>query len=119
MPEHVLDMKARPAACSCGKAKFAGSPTWVRVRHKAHVASSEPLPPACHYGYDREQIEQLMADDLDRFDRWMRGQTIAICDGREYDYEASEYRETGCGPHGGVVYAHDVANYLNGGQIRD
>lgn len=34
---HVLDTTVRPSACSCGKARFAGSPTWVRRRHAEHV----------------------------------------------------------------------------------
>lgn len=38
--EHVLDTSARPAACSCGKARFAGSPTFVRTRHALHVAEA-------------------------------------------------------------------------------
>ncbi len=34
---HDLDLTVRPAACSCGGARFAGSPTFVRRRHAAHV----------------------------------------------------------------------------------
>ena len=37
MSEHTLDLKARPAACSCGGWKAAGSPTFVRARHAVHV----------------------------------------------------------------------------------
>lgn len=35
--DHRLDLTVRPAACSCGHARFAGSPTFVRRRHAAHV----------------------------------------------------------------------------------
>lgn len=35
--EHVLDTSVRPAACSCGTARFAGSPTFIRERHVVHV----------------------------------------------------------------------------------
>jgi hypothetical protein len=38
--EHVLDTSVRPAACSCGKAKYAGSPKFVRERHAVHVEAS-------------------------------------------------------------------------------
>lgn len=41
---HELDTTVRPAACSCGRAKFAGSPTFVRRRHAAHVEEAI-LPP--------------------------------------------------------------------------
>ena len=36
-PDHVLDAKARPPACSCG-ARWAGGAKFVRDRHAEHVA---------------------------------------------------------------------------------
>lgn len=73
----------------------------------------------CQLGFTRAQVEQILGDRLDAFNYWMRGQTAAICDGKRYDHDAREYRETGCGPHGLVIYVHDVANYLDGGPILD
>lgn len=73
----------------------------------------------CELGYTRSQVEEIVGLRLDAFDHWMRGQTAAICDGHRYDYEAREYQPTGCGPHGVVVYRHDLSNFLNGGPIRD
>lgn len=70
--------------------------------------------PDCRYGYSATQLEALLGDRLDDFYRWMCGQTVSICDGREYDYDARDYRDTGCGPHGTVVYTSDVRQFLAG-----
>lgn len=35
--DHVLDTTVRPAACTCGRAQYAGSPTFVRERHAVHL----------------------------------------------------------------------------------
>lgn len=43
---HELDTTVRPASCSCGRAKFAGSPTFVRRRHAAHVEEAVSRPGA-------------------------------------------------------------------------
>ena len=75
--------------------------------------------PVCSLGYPREQVEQLLAEEFAAFAHWMRGQTMATCDGRRYDHDAREYQPTGCGPHGVVVYPWDVDNYLRGGRIND
>lgn len=70
-----------------------------------------PDPP-CWLGYPRDAVEQILAEDIERYDAWMRGQTVGICDGTKYDYDRREYERTGCGPHGVVVYAHDLERYL-------
>ncbi|RAO26490.1 hypothetical protein PSN13_06518 [Micromonospora saelicesensis] len=75
--------------------------------------------PACRYGYTVEQLQEALGDRADAFGRWMSGQTGAICDGRAYDYDACEYRETNCGPHGSVVYSHDLRRFLAGGRPLD
>lgn len=87
------------------------------------MAESLPTPgkglglpePACQLGYTSEQLALIFDFGLGAFQRWMRGQTAAICDGRRYDYDKREYEPTGCGPHGVIVYAHDVRQYLAGG----
>jgi hypothetical protein len=45
----------------------------------------------------------------------MNGQTQTICDGREYNHEAKEYKPTACAdsPHGMVVYPWDLERYMN------
>lgn len=82
-------------------------------------AKIDPLPPqACKYGYTVAQIREIVDSEY-HFGRWMRGQTSAICDGREYDHDTKTYNETGCGPHGPVVYLHDLKRYIDGGPIVD
>lgn len=74
--------------------------------------------PECPYGYTRAQVEQIMGDRVQDFWRWMKGQTVSLCDGREYDYERQAYVDTGhC--HGTIVYASDVRNFLAGGRAFD
>jgi hypothetical protein len=59
------------------------------------------------------------AERLEEFIKWMHGQTVGVCDGRRYDYNANTFRDTGCGPHGPVYYRHDVARYLNNQPVID
>lgn len=70
-----------------------------------------PTPP-CWLGYPRDSVEQILAEDITHFDKWMRGQTVGICDGTRYNHDSQEVESTGCGPHGVVVYAHDLDRYL-------
>lgn len=77
------------------------------------------LPPDCVLGYSRDALEQILAEDYAEFGRWMRGQTAAICDGLAYDHESRKFHETGCGPHGTVVYAHDLDRFLSGLPVID
>jgi hypothetical protein len=75
--------------------------------------------PACKYGYTRQQVADILNDEGDVFAYWMRGQTVALCDGREYDHDRREY-VPGCPvPHGVVTYPHDLARFLAGGAIDD
>lgn len=80
---------------------------------------TEPSGPSCRYGYTRGDLEALFGDRLPEFFRWMRGQTVSVCDGRAYDHDKREYHDTGCGPHGTVVYPWDVEQYLRGGRPLD
>lgn len=84
---------------------------------------AEIEPPNCQMGYTREQIDRIVGEHGShsriRFHLWMSGQTMAICDGREYDHEARKYGPTGCGPHGPIVYGHDVRRFLAGLPVLD
>lgn len=75
--------------------------------------------PECILGYPDGQLHELLGSRYDEFWKWMRGQTFTSCDGRAYDHETKEYRETGCGPHGFVVYYHDVKRFLEGLPVID
>jgi len=71
--------------------------------------------PLCPMGYPWEQIADALAEDVFKeFSRWMGGQTMMICDGRRYNYEAKAYEPDECagGPHGGVVYTYDLHRFL-------
>ena len=70
--------------------------------------------PECNWGYTIPQLERIMGIHLDDFNRWMRGQTGAICTGQKYNHDTKEY-EVACGgvSHGMVVYSWDVGRYLN------
>ena len=70
--------------------------------------------PACRYGFTWQQVEDILGDRVDEFSRFMRGQTVSLCDGREYDYAAGGWRDTGCGPHGTAVYTSDLRHFLAG-----
>ena len=56
---------------------------------------------------------------LYEFRQWMNGQTEALCEGREYNYETDEYEPTGEGPHGLVTYRQDVERFLLGLPVVD
>lgn len=73
--------------------------------------------PHCQLGYTEDQIKEIVID-LNGFYRWMEGQTMAVCDGRLYDHEKRCYVE-GCGPHGIIVYPHDLERYLQGLPVID
>lgn len=75
--------------------------------------------PECELGYPDSQICSIMGERYNEFMRWMNGQTMALCDGRSYDYASQSYKLTGCGPHGGVVYSGDVQRFLEGHPIID
>lgn len=77
-----------------------------------------PLP-LCKYGYTKEQIDDILGERSEEFNRWMYGQTMALCDGREYDYAKKEYRSSDCGPHGSITYKWDLERFLAGLPIID
>jgi hypothetical protein len=75
--------------------------------------------PSCPYGYTKTDLESIFGNETayKAFMTWMVGQTMAICEGREYSYELKAYEPTECSaaPHGMVVYTWDLAQYLRGG----
>jgi hypothetical protein len=76
--------------------------------------------PDCKYGYTHSQVEQIMGDREQEFNHWMYGQTMAICDGRDYDYEKKEYVPSGCDhPHGSITYTWDLKRFLDGLPVID
>lgn len=87
--------------------------------HQTEEADFGLPEPDCQLGYTQPQLALIFDFGLGAFQRWMRGQTIALCEGRLYDHDAKEYRMSGCGPHGAVVYPHDVRQYLAGGEPLD
>lgn len=68
----------------------------------------------CKLGYPLDQVEQILGAHADRFSEWMRGQTGAICEGQAWDHELKCYYPTNCGPHGPVVYGHDLRRWMAG-----
>lgn len=87
----------------------------IRRRRKAKPdrITADNLPdPECILGYPLSRVEDLLGPSFERFRYWMRGQTVAQCDGRSYNYEIKGYEPTGCGPHGTVVYVHDLKRWL-------
>ncbi len=76
-------------------------------------------PPGCQLGYTDDQLGRILGDRLPEFFRWMAGQTVAVCDGRQYNYDTKEYEPTGCGPHGSATYAWDLQRFLDGRPIID
>lgn len=82
---------------------------------------STPLPePDCRFGYTVPQVEEIMGSRFDAFTAWMRGQTMSICDGTLWDYDAKMAVPSGCsGPHGTVIYPWDVERFLAGLPIVD
>lgn len=81
---------------------------------------SKGLPvPECTIGYPDSQLHEILEDRYDEFWKWMSGQTFSSCEGRAYNHEIGNYQETGCGPHGFVVYSWDVQRFLDGSPIVD
>lgn len=70
--------------------------------------------PECAWGYTTQQLRRILGSHFDDFGRWMRGQTMTLCNGQKYNHDTEEYEEA-CGgvSHGGVVYPWDLGRYLN------
>ena len=76
--------------------------------------------PECKMGYTVEQVESIMGDRLNEFNKWMFGQTRVLCQGRSYNHDTREYKQS-CGgvAHGGVTFSWDVEWFLEGRPIID
>lgn len=78
--------------------------------------------PQCTFGYPVSQLEnELTRDEWNDLDRWLDGQTMAICSGQVYNHDKGEYEPSLCAgeAHGTVVYVHDVKRWLAGQPIID
>lgn len=76
---------------------------------------AKPLPePECPMGYPVTQLQTFITD-MDDLNRWLDGQTMALCEGRRWSYANSEWEPDECAgnPHGAVVYRRDVRRYLD------
>ena len=60
--------------------------------------------PKCNMGYTRAQLARILGIRLPKFDRWMRGQTGAVCEGNGKCKAV----------HGFIVYPHDLQQFLDG-----
>lgn len=70
--------------------------------------------PECRLGYTEVQLDAILGDRRANFNRWMRGQTIALCGGPRDGGD-----RTCTVPHGVAVYPWDLENFLRGGPILD
>jgi hypothetical protein len=70
----------------------------------------------CQLGVTQAELREILGDRYDPFLGWMHGQTMAICEGRQFNYETRQYEPSGCGPHGLVAYRWDLEKFLQGGE---
>lgn len=75
--------------------------------------------PECMLGYTRSQLVDILGTRLGEFDHWMRGQTMALCEGTRWDPALRATVRSGCGPHGPAVYGHDLRRFLGGLPVVD
>lgn len=75
----------------------------------------------CPYGLTHDELEIILGSRMPEFMHWMRGQTVMLCDGREYDHDEKAYKDTACAPwgHGVVTYRWDLDRFLRGLPIID
>jgi hypothetical protein len=79
------------------------------------------LPQSCPLGLTAADLETVFGARLPTFHRWMTGQTVALCDGRQYNHAAKMYEPAECftTPHGIVTYRWDVERFLDGLPVID
>lgn len=93
--------------------------TRVRIPSGVFMNMTEPK---CKLGYPLDQLQEILGiDKYQQLMRWMRGQTMGVCDGRRYNYDTREYEPYCDGPpgHGGCVYPHDLERFLAGRSVID
>lgn len=87
-----------------------------------HTARPDPAEgieaPLCDGGYTRDQVIRILGEGTPALDKWMTGQTMMLCTGEKYNHDTKAY-EPGCGPHGPVVYGHDLRRFLRGLPVID
>jgi hypothetical protein len=66
------------------------------------VSRQELAKQSCELGYTQQDLASILADRVVEFDKWMFGQTVAICES-----------------HGSVVYSWDLGRFLEGRPIVD
>lgn len=68
--------------------------------------------PICKRGYTTVQLARILGNRLGAFGRFMRGQTVGICQG--------EIDHAGCKEaHGIVTYPRDLEQFIRGGAPLD
>lgn len=75
--------------------------------------------PECQMGYTQSQLERILGDRFQDFLLWTYGQTVGLCDGRQYNHETQDYEQTHCGPHGLAFYEWDLKRFLKGLPVID
>ena len=68
--------------------------------------------PDCITGYTDTQVREITGTKYIVFLEWMRGQTMAFCDGRVYDHDKKDYVISCDVEHGMIVYSRDIKAYL-------
>lgn len=68
--------------------------------------------PECEMGYPLAQVKNILGNNIDTFNKWMVGQTGAICNGKLYDRDLDKNVSSGCGPHGMIIYTHDLKEFI-------
>lgn len=76
---------------------------------------------SCPQGLTDADLDNLLGSRRNKFNKWMIGQTMSICDGRRYNHELKMYEPTECAdsPHGVVAYSWDVERFLAGLPVID
>ncbi len=74
--------------------------------------------PECKLGYTDQQLDEILGDRRQEFNKWMSGQTVGLCDGREYSYSTKKYVDTG-EAHGPATYVSDLERFLSRKAIID
>lgn len=93
-----------------------------RETRRTFITSPAALPiPECEAGFPYTQLMEIMdPQQFARLETWLYGQTVALCDGRLYNYETREYESCCNGvAHGRVIYPHDVHRFLRGWPVID
>ena len=69
--------------------------------------------PDCSAGYSLDYLQEILDyETFERFNDWMYGQTMALCDGKRFNHETRQYEPDCETPHGGVAYSWDVKRFL-------